>query len=83
MDGELIMTTKEIEKYILDLKKDAMIKGEKNITIVAQDIADNLNIEKRFPMICHAMYNCMTTDDEVIYAPPSGLSNKVEIKYYL
>lgn len=77
------MTTREIEKYIIDLKNKAKANGEKYITILAQDVADELELEKRFPSICHAMYNCMKTNDEVIYAPPSGLSNRVEIKYYI
>ncbi len=77
------MEIREIEEYINTLKSEARNNGVNYITLVAQDVADELDLEKRFPSICHAMYNCMKTDDEVIYAPPSGLSNRVEIKYYL
>ena len=77
------MSIKEIENYIIDLKSELKNNGETSIIIVAQDLADELDLEQRFPSICHAMYNCMKSNDEVIYAPPSGLSNRVEIKYYL
>lgn len=77
------MTTKEIEEYINELKAQAAANGEKKLTLVAQDIADELGLKNRFPMICSAMYNCMKSNDLIIYAPPKGKSNKVEIKYCL
>ena len=36
---------------------------------------------KRFPMACAAMYAAMQPGDEVLYAPPSGLSSTVKILY--
>lgn len=77
------MTTAQIRQYIENLKIEYKKAGKVYMILVASDIAKDLDFYQRFPMICHAMYDCMENNDEILYKTPSGFSSTLKIKYYL
>ncbi len=83
MDTTSKTTTRDIKEYILELKQKARIEGKASITLVARDINNDLQLKKRYPMVCNAMRQCMDISDEIVFSPSSGYSSTLEIKYYL
>lgn len=77
------VSTADIRRYIVSLKSAAWENGNSSLTIKANDIHKALHLKSRFPMVCNAMRQCMNAGDEVIFAPASGYSSTLEIKYYL
>lgn len=69
--------------YIISQKQLAKQKGLSEITLLCNDIQKALGVINRTPSICSAMYDCMSKNDEIIYAPDSGKSTAVKIKYYI
>ena len=69
--------------YIINQKQLAKQNGLSEITLLCNDIQKALGVTNRTPSICAAMYDCMSTNDEIIYNPPSGKSTAVKIKYYI
>ena len=76
-------TTGEIRNCILNKIAAARDAGRESITIRASDIHRELRLRNSFPSVCNAMRQCMKENDEILFAPPSGNSSSVEIKYYL
>ncbi len=77
------MTTKEIKEYIENKKNQYAKNGASVYRCKASDIAHELGLKNRFPMICSAMNQCRTIDDKVIHETPSGQSSTYEIEYKL
>lgn len=69
--------------YIHDRKLQAKQQGLREVVLVCNDIQKALGAINRAPAICHAMYDSMGDKDVVLFAPPSGNSTTVKIKYYL
>ncbi len=88
-DGESNMTedkkvtTTDIKNYIDELKVAARAEGKSYIVLVARDINNELQLKQRYPMVCNAMRQSMTSKDEIVFSPASGYSSTLEIKYYL
>ena len=81
--GENISLTDLARKYIQDRKIDARNNGETELVLLANDIQKALRVSNRTPCICQAMYDQMEDDDEILFAPPSGKSTTVRVKYYI
>ena len=77
------MTTKEIKEYIENKKFELAKKGHNTYRCKASDIAYELGLKNRFPMICSAMNQCKNYDDIVVHETPSGQSSTYEIEYKL
>ncbi|MCR5462579.1 MAG: hypothetical protein K6E87_05875 [bacterium] len=75
--------TQRVRDYISSCKKMALLEGKTEIILVAGEIEEELGVLQRTPAICNAMYDSMNSNDEVLFAPPSGKSTTVKIKYYL
>ena len=76
--------TQKARNYIMKSKEDARSRGQKEITLLCNDIQNALGVTNRTPCICTAMYDCMTNpNDIVLNAPRSGKSTTVLVKYYL
>ena len=71
------------KEYIINQKQLAKQEGLSEITLICNDIQKALGVTNRTPSICSAMYDCMSTNDEILSAPPSGKSTTVKIKYYI
>ena len=71
------------KEYIIKQKQLAKQDGLSEITLVCNDIQKALRITNRPPSICAAMYDCMSMNDEILFASPSGKSTTVKIKYYI
>lgn len=76
------VTTADIRDYIEKAKQNARNKGDSTISLIARDISHDLDLRKRYPMICNAMKQCMNSEDEILFAPASGYSSTLEIKYH-
>ena len=75
--------TKDIKEHITNLKQAAADRGEKIITLKSGDLHKVLPLHNSMPMVCNAMYACMTDGDEIIQKSPSGYSSTLTIKYNL
>ena len=76
--------TKKARNYIMNCKEEARSRGQKEVTLLCNDIQKALGVINRTPSICKAMKDCMTNpNDTILKAPPSGKSTTVLIKYYL
>ena len=71
------------KEYIIKQKQQAKQNGLSEITLICNDIQKALGVSNRTPSICAAMYDCMSANDEILFAPPSGKSTTVKIKYYI
>lgn len=78
-----INTTIGIEKYIKNKKNEAVMQGKKELIILASELAKDIELKQRFPMICQAMRNCIQIDDEILHQTPSGNSSTFKVKYKL
>lgn len=74
------VTTDDICDYITCLKKEAV---ENSITLVANNIHNELKLKSRMPIVCNAMKRCMCSGDEVLFQTASGYSSTLKIKYYI
>lgn len=82
-DDEEKITTADIRDYIEGLKRKAATEGEKVLELRASEIHKSLKLENRYPMVCNAMEQCMSGEDEIIHDTPSGKSSSREIRYKL
>lgn len=80
---EKVNLTGRAREYITFRKQEAKLAGDAAVVLVCNDIQKALGVINRTPSICSAMYACMTEGDEVLFAPPSGKSTTVKIKYYV
>ncbi len=78
-----IKTTTAIERYIKNKKVEAIQKGKNELIILASELAKEIGLKQRFPMICSAMRKCMEIDDEILHQTPSGNSSTFKVKYKL
>lgn len=78
-----IKTTVAIERYVKNKKVEAIQKGKNELIILASDLAKEIGLKQRFPMICSAMRKCMEIDDEILHQTPSGNSSTFKVKYKL
>jgi len=69
--------------YIAEKKRSAKAFGQHELVLLCNDIQKEFGVTNRAPTICAAMYGLMNEGDEVLFAPPSGKSTTVKIKYYL
>ena len=73
----------DIGDYIKGVLAEARKQGKPYVILRAGDVEKAVGLSQRIVSVCHAMYDCMTTKDDVLSAPPSGYSTTVTIKYYL
>ena len=73
----------DIVDYIKGVLAEARKQGKPYVILRAGDVEKAVGLSQRIVSVCHAMYDCMTTKDDVLSAPPSGYSTTVTIKYYL
>lgn len=73
-------TTEQIKEYILSLLQNAK---QKQITLVSGQIHKQLGLSNAIPMVCNAMYACMSKGDEILFKSPSGYSATLKIRYNL
>ena len=72
-----------IVEYIKGVLTEARKQGKSYIILRAGDVEKAVGLSQRIVSVCHAMYDCMTTKDEVLSTTPSGFSTTITIKYYL
>ena len=75
--------TESARNYIRQEKQRAREAGQRELVLVCNDIQKALGVINRAPAICTAMYDCMELGDTVVFAPQSGKSTAVKIKYSL
>ena len=75
--------TQKVRDYIIQCKCNAKEQGKKEIILLCNDIQKKFGVVNRAPAICSAMYDCMCEKDEILFAPPSGKSTTVKIKYII
>ncbi|MBR4496402.1 MAG: hypothetical protein IKP12_04660 [Acholeplasmatales bacterium] len=71
------------KKYIQDCKQLSQKSGNDSIILICGDIQKHLGVSNRVPSICMAMRDCMQPGDVVLEEPPSGLSTRLTIQYFL
>ena len=81
--GEKDMTMQEIREHIIARKMDAKQKGQLVLVLRSGDVHKDLNLNKRMPSVCNAMYQCMVDGDRILHTTPSGKSSTIEIQYNL
>lgn len=72
-----------IVDYIKGVLEEARKQGKPYIILRAGDVEKAVGLSQRIVSVCHAMYDCKTTKDEVLSTTPSGYSTTITIKYYL
>lgn len=78
------VTTNDVRKHLFNKLQSAKEKGLSSLNIKASDIAKEISLQNRFPMICEAMRSIKGYEKYVIiYAPPKGNGSSVEYKYDL
>ena len=75
--------TAKAREFIAQQKNITLQSGKHEVILLCNDIQKALGVTNRAPAICAAMYDCMSEGDEVLFAPPSGKSTTVKIKYYV
>ncbi|NLW36313.1 MAG: hypothetical protein GXY80_12690 [Syntrophorhabdus aromaticivorans] len=70
-----------VREYIHQQIQQSGLAGIPTIDLVAKEIGRALQMNNRYPTICNAMYRLMGPGDAVIYAPKSGKSSLVRIRY--
>ncbi|MDE6758118.1 MAG: hypothetical protein K2J89_02425 [Clostridia bacterium] len=75
--------TVDIKNYILALKQDAIIRGDKFIELISNDIHNALELKSRMPMVCNAMKQAMNENDIIVHQTASGYSSTLTIRYFL
>ena len=81
--GEKLSLTARARACILAEKEKAQREGRTEIVLLCNDIQKQMGVVNRAPAVCAAMYECMGKNDVVLYAPSSGKSTAVKIKYYI
>ncbi len=81
--GEKLSLTARAKACILAEKERARQEGRTEIVLLCNDIQKQMGVVNRAPAVCTAMYECMGKNDVVLYAPSSGKSTAVKIKYYV
>lgn len=71
------------KNYIRKCKIEAKKQGLSEIVLLCNDIQKALGVTNRTPSICGAMYDMMEIGDQVLFAPPSGKSTTVKVKYFI
>ena len=77
------ITTEDIRRYILELKKSAKDIGKKFIVLKSGDLHKDLDLKSRMPQVCNAMRQSMNEGDIILHTTPSGNSSTIEIQYNL
>ena len=75
--------TGKSREYIAQQKQLALLSGKTEVVLLCNDIQKVLGVTNRAPAICAAMYDSMQDKDEVLFAPPSGKSTTVKIRYHV
>ncbi|HUW87683.1 MAG TPA: hypothetical protein VMW30_04815 [Candidatus Paceibacterota bacterium] len=73
----------DIREYILGRFEDSRGRGEDSSILVSGDIARELNLRNRMPMVCGVMYSLMKSGDEILHKTPSGQSSTIKIRYQI
>ena len=73
----------EIREHISRKIEHSRALGEESLTLVSGDIAREMKLKNRMPMVCGAMDNLMGTGSEVVHTTPSGYSSTIAIRYLL
>lgn len=76
-------STADIRDYIEAQKRAARQSGKASLTLRASEIHNAMGLNKRYPMVCNAMRQCMGEGDAVVHETPSGYSSTLEISYSL
>ena len=78
----MLVITKKVEEIdVFHQMRNIIAHGY--VILRTGDVEKAVGLSQRIVSICHAMYDCMKTNDEVLSAPPSGYSTTVTIKFYL
>lgn len=77
------VTTADIRAYIEVQKSRAAEAGESSLELRASEIHKGMHLKMRFPMVCNAMRQCMSENDEIIHETASGYSSSLEIRYFI
>jgi len=72
-----------IVDYIKGVLEAARKQGKPYIILRAGDVEKAVGLSQRIVSVCYAMYDCMTTKDEVLSTTPSGYSTTITIKFFL
>ena len=79
--------TSMVKDYIKEQIYNAKNNGLDSITLISGDVQKAVGLKNRLPLICNSMYSVMRELNEfesiIVYAPPSGLSSTLEIKWIL
>lgn len=78
-----VSLTQRIKDYIDEQKIEAKKKGLQYLDLNCGDIQKYFHISNRPALVCNAMYGKMTSDDQIIQAPPSKMSTTVVVRYDL
>lgn len=73
----------DIQEYVLGKFEDSRRRGEESSILVTGDIARELNLRNRMPMICGVMYSLMNSGDVILHKTPSGQSSTIKIRYQI
>ncbi len=77
------LSTDEIRKYILELKKSAKEYRKDTLVLRSGDLHKDLHLKNAMPQVCNAMYQCMEKGDIILHTTPKGKSSTIEIQYNL
>ena len=72
------ITTDDIRKHILELKKAAKDAGKTFIILKSGDIHKELNLKSRMPQVCNAMRQSMNEGD-IVFTPFMGIGSEQSI----
>lgn len=74
--------TSQVKDYINNKIMEAKQEGANFIILTSYDIAKNINLRNRFPLICNAMKS-NEFKYEILSETPSGYSSTLKIKYFI
>lgn len=77
------MGTADVRNYIVELKNQHKINGDKFFCVTANEVHKALKLKNRMPIVCNAMKQTMEMGDEIIHQTASGYSSTFAVKYYL
>lgn len=73
----------DIREYILGRFEYFRERGEDSSTLVSGDIAGELNLRNRMPMVCSVMYSLMKSGEVILHKTTSGQSSTIKIRYQI
>lgn len=73
----------DIREHILRKFDQFRARGEDYCTLISGDIAREMNLRNRMPMVCGVMYSLMGSGDAILHRTPSGQSSTIKIKYQI